>query len=183
MLVNAAEIGGLATCQGGLQPVPLRGECLARPPMRDDYQARSIARNAMRRWARIYSKQHPRATYWPRTIPTRRVARNATVRTAFWAKRTRNRATFPTNVPGLCSKCHSEGKKAALRYTGTQHDIIHELHGEHSRQGPVEERIDGDGDLHQLPHRARHSARQGPGLDGQSARICPKTCGKCHQRH
>jgi hypothetical protein len=32
--------------------------------------------------------------------------------------------TFPTNIPTLCSKCHAEGKKAALRYTGTQHNII-----------------------------------------------------------
>jgi hypothetical protein len=32
--------------------------------------------------------------------------------------------TFPTNIPALCSKCHQEGKKAALRYTGTQHNII-----------------------------------------------------------
>ena len=32
--------------------------------------------------------------------------------------------TFPTNVPGLCSRCHSEGKKAALRYIGAQHNII-----------------------------------------------------------
>ncbi len=33
-------------------------------------------------------------------------------------------ATFPTNVPSLCGRCHREGKKAAVRYTGTQHEII-----------------------------------------------------------
>ncbi len=32
--------------------------------------------------------------------------------------------TFSTNVPTLCGGCHREGKKAALRYTGTQHEII-----------------------------------------------------------
>ena len=32
--------------------------------------------------------------------------------------------TFPTNVPNLCGRCHREGKKAALRYTGDQHEII-----------------------------------------------------------
>jgi hypothetical protein len=32
--------------------------------------------------------------------------------------------TFPTNVPNLCGGCHREGMKAALRYTGRQHDII-----------------------------------------------------------
>ncbi|MFZ1915974.1 MAG: hypothetical protein WAU58_00245 [Terriglobales bacterium] len=32
--------------------------------------------------------------------------------------------TFPTNVPELCGGCHREGMKAALRYTGPQHEII-----------------------------------------------------------
>jgi len=33
-------------------------------------------------------------------------------------------ATFPTNVPKLCARCHREGQRAALRYQGTQHGII-----------------------------------------------------------
>ena len=32
--------------------------------------------------------------------------------------------TFPTNVPDLCARCHREGNKAAMRYTGRQHEII-----------------------------------------------------------
>jgi hypothetical protein len=32
--------------------------------------------------------------------------------------------TFPTNVPELCGRCHREGRKAAIRYTGAQHQII-----------------------------------------------------------
>lgn len=31
---------------------------------------------------------------------------------------------FPTNIPRLCAKCHQEGKKAAVRYLGTEHEII-----------------------------------------------------------
>ncbi len=31
---------------------------------------------------------------------------------------------FARNVPDLCAKCHREGEKAALRYQGTQRDII-----------------------------------------------------------
>jgi hypothetical protein len=31
--------------------------------------------------------------------------------------------SFPTNVPGLCARCHREGQKAAVRYTGRQHEI------------------------------------------------------------
>ena len=33
-------------------------------------------------------------------------------------------STFATNVPGLCARCHREGQKAAVRYTGVQHEII-----------------------------------------------------------
>jgi len=32
--------------------------------------------------------------------------------------------TFATNVPTLCGGCHREGQKAAVRYSGTQHEII-----------------------------------------------------------
>ncbi len=32
--------------------------------------------------------------------------------------------TFATNVPTLCARCHREGQKAAVRYTGRQHEII-----------------------------------------------------------
>jgi hypothetical protein len=33
-------------------------------------------------------------------------------------------ATFPTNIPGLCARCHREGERAAVRYGGGQHEII-----------------------------------------------------------
>jgi hypothetical protein len=32
--------------------------------------------------------------------------------------------TFSTKVPQLCGRCHREGQKAAVRYTGTQHEIV-----------------------------------------------------------
>jgi hypothetical protein len=32
--------------------------------------------------------------------------------------------SFSTNVPALCARCHREGEKAAVRYTGRQHEII-----------------------------------------------------------
>jgi hypothetical protein len=32
--------------------------------------------------------------------------------------------TFPTNIPDLCARCHREGNKAAVRYKGSEHDII-----------------------------------------------------------
>lgn len=32
--------------------------------------------------------------------------------------------TFARNIPDLCGQCHREGEKAALKYTGTQHEIV-----------------------------------------------------------
>ena len=32
--------------------------------------------------------------------------------------------TFSRNVPALCAKCHRTGQKAALRYNGTQTNIV-----------------------------------------------------------
>jgi uncharacterized protein with PIN domain len=39
-------------------------------------------------------------------------------------KRDSRSATFPTNVPDLCARCHREGQKAAVRYAGEEHKII-----------------------------------------------------------
>jgi hypothetical protein len=39
-------------------------------------------------------------------------------------KRDPESVTFSTNVPTLCGRCHREGQKAALRYTGRQHEIV-----------------------------------------------------------
>jgi cytochrome b subunit of formate dehydrogenase len=33
-------------------------------------------------------------------------------------------ATFPRNVPALCAQCHRKGEKAAVRYEGTEIDIV-----------------------------------------------------------
>jgi cytochrome b subunit of formate dehydrogenase len=33
-------------------------------------------------------------------------------------------STYPTGVPNLCGKCHREGEKAAVRYKGSQHEIV-----------------------------------------------------------
>ncbi|MEW6427599.1 MAG: hypothetical protein AB1568_06145 [Thermodesulfobacteriota bacterium] len=62
--------------------------------------------------------------------------------------------TFARNVPDLCATCHREGEKAALRYTGTQHDII-----KHYQMS-----------IH------------GKGL-GQSGLMVSATCTSCHTAH
>jgi len=39
-------------------------------------------------------------------------------------KKDETSATFPTNVPTLCARCHRMGQKAAVRYTGTEKEIV-----------------------------------------------------------
>jgi cytochrome b subunit of formate dehydrogenase len=33
-------------------------------------------------------------------------------------------SSYPSNIPNLCGRCHREGSKAAVRYEGSQHEII-----------------------------------------------------------
>jgi len=61
---------------------------------------------------------------------------------------------FARNIPDLCARCHREGEKAALRYTGSQHDII-----KHYKMS-----------IH------------GKGL-GQSGLMVSATCTSCHTAH
>lgn len=86
---------------------------------------------------------------------------------------------FPTNIPNLCGTCHKEGEKAAVRYTGTEKEII-----EH-----YSESIHGKGLLKSgLTVTAtctdcHTSHRELPSDDPESS-VHPKnvaaTCGGCH---
>jgi len=87
--------------------------------------------------------------------------------------------TFPTNVPALCGTCHREGQRAAVRYTGQQHEII-----SHYRES-----IHGKGLLQSgLTVTATctncHTAHgELPTKDADSTvnpKNLPKTCGQCH---
>lgn len=86
---------------------------------------------------------------------------------------------FSTNVPALCGKCHREGQKAAVRYSGRQHEII-----EH-----YTESIHGKGLLKSgltvtATCTSCHTAhRVLPRSDPQSSvnpKQVPATCGQCH---
>jgi hypothetical protein len=88
-------------------------------------------------------------------------------------------ATFPTNVPVLCARCHREGTKTAGRYTGSQHEII-----EH-----YQESIHGKGLLKSgltvtamcTDCHTAHGVQ--PMADTSSSvnpRNLPATCGRCH---
>ena len=87
--------------------------------------------------------------------------------------------TFPPNVPNLCAQCHREGQRAALRYTGQQHDITTNY----------SESIHGKGLLKSgltvtATCTSCHTAHgELPAKDPDStvnSKNLPATCGKCH---
>jgi hypothetical protein len=87
--------------------------------------------------------------------------------------------TFPTNVPDLCAECHREGNKAAMRYTGTQHQIIERY----------EESIHGKGLMKSgltvtamctNCHTAHSVQPKNDPTSSVNPANLPTTCGKCH---
>lgn len=87
--------------------------------------------------------------------------------------------TFATNVPVLCARCHREGKKAAVRYAGEQHQIIERytesIHGKGLMKSglTVTAMCTNCHTAHSvLPHSDSSSS-----INPQNI---PATCGKCH---
>ncbi len=87
--------------------------------------------------------------------------------------------TFPTNVPDLCARCHREGQKAALIYTGEEHRIIPRY----------EESIHGKGLLKSgltvtatctSCHTAHHELPASDPASTVNPKNVPATCGTCH---
>ena len=87
--------------------------------------------------------------------------------------------TFPTNVPDLCARCHREGHKAAMMYTGTEHQIIprytESIHG----KGLLKSGLTVTATCTSC-HTAHHEL---PASDPESTvnpKNVPATCGTCH---
>jgi hypothetical protein len=87
--------------------------------------------------------------------------------------------TFPINIPRLCAACHREGQKAAVRYSGAQHEIV-----EH-----YTESIHGKGLLKSgltvtamctNCHTAHSVLPRSDSLSSVNIENVPKTCGRCH---
>lgn len=86
---------------------------------------------------------------------------------------------FPLNIPKLCSSCHQEGKKAALRYKGTQHEIAtnysESIHG----KGLIKSGLTVTATCADC-----HTPHKGLPKENPNSSINPKnisnTCGKCH---
>lgn len=87
--------------------------------------------------------------------------------------------TFATNVPVLCARCHREGQKAAVRYTGRQHEIIanytESIHG----KGLLKSGLTVTATCTSCHTAHRILPRSNPESSVNPANV-PDTCGKCH---
>ncbi|MDP1678077.1 MAG: cytochrome c3 family protein [Bacteroidota bacterium] len=87
--------------------------------------------------------------------------------------------TFATNIPALCARCHQEGKKAAARYTGTEHDIIkHYAESIHGR-GLVKSGLTVTAKCTDC-HSTHRELPKSDTSSSVNAKNLPATCGKCH---
>jgi len=88
--------------------------------------------------------------------------------------------TFSRNVPALCAKCHQTGKKAQLRYNGTQHDVVdnylESIHGKGLMQAGLTVTADC-ADCHTAHHELPASD---PRSSVNRANIA-RTCAQCHR--
>jgi hypothetical protein len=88
-------------------------------------------------------------------------------------------ATFPTNVPGLCARCHREGQKAAVRYTGGQHEIVEHYTESIHGKGLVKSGLTVTAMCTNC-HTAHGVLPASDPASSVNRSNIPKTCGRCH---
>ncbi len=86
---------------------------------------------------------------------------------------------FAINIPVLCGKCHQEGKKAAVRYTGSEHEIIshytESIHG----KGLLKSGLTVTATCSDC-HPAHNVLPISDPASSVNPQNVPTTCGKCH---
>ncbi|MEK7475067.1 MAG: cytochrome c3 family protein [Candidatus Coatesbacteria bacterium] len=87
--------------------------------------------------------------------------------------------TYPTNVPQLCANCHREGRKAAVRYTGTEHRIpehyTESIHGKGLLKSGL--LVTATCSSCHTPHRALPAADPASSVNPRNV---ASTCAQCH---
>lgn len=88
-------------------------------------------------------------------------------------------ATFATNVPDLCARCHREGQKAAVRYAGEQHEIIERytesIHGKGLMKSGLT--VTAMCTSCHTPHSVLPKSDSSSSVNPKNL---PATCGRCH---
>ncbi|HET9250531.1 MAG TPA: hypothetical protein VFP58_00270 [Candidatus Eisenbacteria bacterium] len=88
-------------------------------------------------------------------------------------------ATFPTNVPRLCARCHREGEKAAKRYKGTQHDIVQHYQESIHGKGLMKSGLTVTATCTSC-HTAHGVLPKESPVSSVNRENIPGTCGRCH---
>jgi uncharacterized protein with PIN domain len=88
-------------------------------------------------------------------------------------------ATFATNIPALCAQCHREGQKAALRYTGEQHEIIEHYTESIHGKGLMKSGLTVTATCTNC-HTAHSVLPKTDSLSSVNPKNVPATCGRCH---
>jgi uncharacterized protein with PIN domain len=88
-------------------------------------------------------------------------------------------STFPTNVPDLCARCHREGQKAAVRYTGSEHEIIERYTESIHGKGLMKSGLTVTAMCSNC-HTAHSVLPRSDSLSSVNPKNLPATCGKCH---
>ncbi len=88
-------------------------------------------------------------------------------------------ATFATRVPDLCARCHREGQKAAVRYTGEQHQIIERYTESIHGKGLMKSGLTVTATCTNC-HTAHAVLPKSDSASSVNPRNVPATCGRCH---
>lgn len=87
--------------------------------------------------------------------------------------------TFPTNVPDLCARCHREGEKAAVRYTGPEHRIVERYTESIHGKGLLRSGLTVTATCHNCHTAHGVLPRSDPASSVHPANVL-STCGRCH---
>ena len=86
---------------------------------------------------------------------------------------------FAINIPDLCGKCHKEGKKAAVRYTGVEHEIVEKYTESIHGKGLLKSGLTVTATCTDC-HPAHNVLPISDPASSVNPRNVPATCGKCH---
>ena len=86
---------------------------------------------------------------------------------------------FALSIPGLCGKCHQEGKKAAMRYTGSEHEIINHYTESIHGKGLLKSGLTVTATCSDC-HPAHNVLPISDPASSVNQENVPATCGRCH---
>jgi len=87
--------------------------------------------------------------------------------------------TFPLNIPKLCGNCHREGEKAAVRYRGTEKEIVKNYSESIHGKGLLKSGLTVTATCTDC-HTAHRELPHSDPLSSINPANIPATCGNCH---